>query len=74
MKQEASTIAKNQTLPIRTAYSGAYFANTSKPSMRKLPLVARGALTDACCISVFDQFFTFRSFSKEERAFIGLGR
>ncbi len=42
--------------------------------MRKLPLVARGAITDAGGAFVFDQFFTFRSFSKEDRAFIGLGR
>jgi acetoin utilization deacetylase AcuC-like enzyme len=43
MKQRDSTIAKNPTLPIRTAYSESYYANTSTPSMRKLPLVARGA-------------------------------
>jgi hypothetical protein len=43
MKQRDSTIAKNPTLPIRTAYSASYYANTSTPSMRKLPLVARGA-------------------------------
>lgn len=30
------------THPVRTAYSASYFANTSTPSMRKLPLVARG--------------------------------
>ena len=42
MKQRDSTIAKNPTLPIRTAYSASYYANTSTPSMRKLPLVARG--------------------------------
>ena len=43
MKQRDSTIVKNPTLPIRTAYSASYYANTSTPSMRKLPLVARGA-------------------------------
>ena len=29
--------------PVRTAYSESYFSNTSTPSMRKLPLVARRA-------------------------------
>ena len=74
MKQRDSTIAKNPTLPIRTADKASYYANTSTPSMRRLPLVARGAITDAGGAFVFDQFFTFRSFSKEDRAFIGLGR
>ena len=41
MKQGNSSIANNSTLPSRTAYSASYYANTSTPSMRKLPLVAR---------------------------------
>ena len=43
MKQGDSSAPTNTTLPIRTAYSASYYANTRTPSMRKLPLVARGA-------------------------------
>ena len=74
MKNGNSSVETNPTLPIRTADKASYYANTSTPSMRRLPLVARGAITDASCEFVFNQFFTFRSFPKEDRAFIGLGR
>lgn len=43
MKETDLIAASAEKLPVRTAYSASYFANTSTPSMRKLPLVARYA-------------------------------
>ncbi len=53
MKDGDLRTTTDTTHPIRTAYSASYFANTSTPSMRKPPLVARGA-ADAGYATLFD--------------------
>ena len=53
MKDGDLRTTTDTTHPIRTAYSASYFANTSTPSMRKLPLVARGA-DEAGYATLFD--------------------